>query len=209
MSDEFQAQELRAKIAEQVATKGKRKTKKQWVAPVPNDFGHGRVLAFDQTLTKTGYSVVIKNYRGMRITEGDVLVPEIPEGLSGFEETFAKAEKLGSLLTSTVSCFGPSVDVIVHEMPAVAGYRIESSLLAAREVRRAASIYARGVPVVMISNQTMRTMLNPPEERYEKRFVKQAIESLISDHMRVHKRWTQDVCDSVGLALVYLHKEAS
>lgn len=209
VSDETTVRELRAKIAERVATKGKRKTKKQWKAPVPNDFGHGVVLAFDQTLTKTGFSMVVKNYRGLRITEGNVLVPEIFDDLSGFEETFAKAESLGALLTSTMMMFGVGVDAIVHEMPSVAGWRIESSLMAAREVRRAASIYARGVPVVMISNQSMRAMLNPPGERDEKRFVKRAVEALIPDYMRVTKRWNQDVHDSVGLALAYLHKEAS
>jgi hypothetical protein len=209
MSAETQAQEMRAKIAEQVATKGKRKIKKQWTAPTLDDFAHGTVLALDQTLTKTGFSVVVRDHKGLSIVEGNVILPKIDESLTGFEQTLAKAASMGTLFDALMMMLGSSVSAIVHEMPSVMGYRIESSLMAAREVRRAASTYARSVPVVMVSNQSMRALLNPPEERYEKKFVKKAVEALIPDYQRVTKRWTQDVHDSVGLALTHLYAGSS
>jgi hypothetical protein len=208
MTSETVAQELRAKIADQVANKGKRKTtKKVWVAPVLEDFAHGRVLALDQTLTKTGFSVVTRDHEGLHILEGNMLIPETRSDLKGFELTFAKAASLGNGLDALMLMMSATVDVIVHEMPSVHGYRIESSLMAAREVRRAALGYARGVPVVAISNLSMRAMLNPPNERLGKKYVKSAVEALISDYHRAPKRWNEDVCDSVGLALTYLYQK--
>jgi Holliday junction resolvasome RuvABC endonuclease subunit len=208
MTSETIALALRAKITDQVATKGGKVSKKAWVAPVLEDFAHGRVLALDQTLTKTGFSVVTRDHQGLHVLEGALLRTDHDPDLSGFELTFLKAERMGqhfdALMMMTASC----VDVVVHEMPAVIGYRLESSLMAAREVRRAAFTYARGVPVVMVSNQTMRAMLNAPGERKEKKYVKTAVEALIPTSRRITRHWNVDVCDSVGLALMHLYQKA-
>lgn len=206
VTDETQAQELRARIAEQVATKGVRKpSKKVWKPPALTDFAHGRVLAFDQTLTKTGFSVVVSDYEGLHITEGNVLRPSDRSDLSSFELTLHKAASLGSQLEALMMMLGGTVDLAIHEMPSVHGYRVESSLMAAREVRRAAGL-AR-VKVAMVQNQSMRALLNPPEERGPKKYVKSAIESLIPQDRRHAKSWNQDVADSVGLALTYFHQQ--
>ena len=207
MTAETIALDLRAKIAEQVATKGKRKSKKVWVAPTLDDFAHGKVLALDQTLTKTGFSVVTRDYQGLHVLEGALIHPQWGSDLTAFELTFQKAMIMGqhfdALMMMTASC----VDVIVHEMPAVRGFRLESSLMAAREVRRAAFQYARGVPVVMVPNQSMRALLNAPEERDEKKYVKVAVEALIPPQNRSHRHWNSDVHDSVGLAMTYLNQK--
>ena len=207
VSAETVAQDLRAKIAEQMATKVKRTSKKAWVAPTLADFGHGKVLALDQTLTKTGFSVVAMDHLGLQVLEGGLIHPDHDPYLSGFELTFAKAQVMGQHFDSLMMMVAPFVDVIVHEMPAVMGYRLESSLMAAREVRRAALRHARGVPVVMVPNQSMRALINAPDERDEKKYVKSAIETLIPKHYRKTKQWNVDVCDSVGLALTYLHQK--
>lgn len=208
MSDEAQAQEMRAKIADHVANKGLRKTpKKAWAAPTVMDFVHGTVLALDQTLTSTGFSIVHCDYTGLYVLEGGVMTPKIDSGIVGFEETFAKAENMGLQFDAMMVTACMRVQTIVHEMPAVSGHRIESSLMAAREVRRAASQYARGTPVVMISSQTMRAILNPPFERKEKKHVKSAIETLIPQGRITARRWNEHVCDSVGLALAYLYQQ--
>jgi Holliday junction resolvasome RuvABC endonuclease subunit len=208
MTSETVAQDLRAKIADQVATKGKMRTsKKVWTPPAPEDFAHGRVLAFDQALSKTGFSVVVSDYTGLSIIEGNVILPEDKPDISSFELTLHKAESMGRQFEALMLLLGSTIDVAVHEMSSVHGYRIESSLMAAREVRRAAN-NAR-VKVVMVQNQSMRAMLNPPHERSEKKYVKSAIEAMISEERRHPKRWTQDVADSVGLALTYLHQKNS
>jgi Holliday junction resolvasome RuvABC endonuclease subunit len=197
---------LRAKIAEQVATKGKHKTsKKVWLPPNRAYFAHGRVMGVDQTLTKTGFSVVVSDWEGIQITEGNLVEPEIDESLTGFEATLAKAASMGQQFDALMMFLAPHIDVVVHEMPSVHGYRIESSLMAAREVRRAAGI-AR-VKVAVVQNQSMRALLNPPHERSEKKYVKLAIEALIPQAQRMPRRWNADVADSVGLALTYLHQK--
>ena len=205
MSETDLLEQMRQRIAEG----GKPKvSKKAWTAPVREDFALGRVLAFDQTLTKTGFSLVVHDNASLRVAEANLLLPEVDKSLKGFEQTFARAAWLDLRLPMLMALLAPQVDVVVHEMPAVQGYRTESSLMAAQCVRRAARGAVGGVPVAMVSNQTMRKVLNAPEQRFEKKYVGQAVDALIPAEQRTAKRWNQDVHDSVGLALTYLYQKA-
>lgn len=208
MNAEEVAADLRERIAEHVAAKGvKKPSKKVWTAPVEADFGLGTVLAFDQTATKTGFAVVRHGHDGLYVLDGNLVETKAGEGLVGFEQTLRKSVAMEQALSRVVMLLGASVDAIVHEMPAVSGYRIESSLLGAHAVRMAALAHARGVPVRTISNQAMRAVLNAPEQRDEKRYVGIAVDALIPRQQRTTKRWNQDVHDAVGLALTYLYQK--
>lgn len=209
MNDEEKAAALREQIAEHVATQGTRKpSKKVWTAPTEADFGHGTVLAFDQTVTKTGYAVVRHGHDGLHVLDGNLIVPKAGNHLLGFEQTLVKSVAMEQALNMVLMLVGGSIDVVVHEMPAVTGYRIESSLLGAHAVRVATLNHARGVPVRSVSNQAMRAVLNTPEERHEKKYVGIAVNDLIPRERRTTQRWNQDVHDAVGLALTYLYQKA-
>lgn len=199
---------MRAKVREGAATPKKRK--KEWSPPDPTRFRHGYVLSFDQTLTHTGWAAVISGADGIWL--GATGSFPLTSEKTGFEGTYDKAERLYQSLCRVMIGFSMSAEAIVTEMPAVQGYRTESSLMAGREVRRAAAEYARGVPVVTVANQTMRALLNPPEQRYEKHHVKSAVEALIPEVARTGRpitRWNQNVHDAVGLALTYLYEKES
>lgn len=182
--------------------------KKVWTPPDPARFRLGGVLAFDQTLTNTGYALVYSDHAGLMVVGAGVL--EARTSLTGFEETYAKAERLERGISEAVR-YGAlaSVSAIVHEMPSVQGYRTESSLLAGYLVRRAARDYARGIPVVAVSNLAMKALLLPPGQRDEKKYVRQAVESLIPKERRekpMVQRWNEHVHDAVGLALTFLYE---
>jgi hypothetical protein len=185
------------------ATPARRGRRRAWVEPVPEDFAYGTALAFDQTLTKTGWAVVVNNDFGLQVSAGGRLMPEPPEDLTGFEQTFAKAERMGLLIQRTLSLQRTQmVDVVVHEMPAVRGHRIESSLMAAREVRRSASQYGR--PVAMVSRQHAYAVLvgHPHGDKAEGTA---RVNALVPAHRRNTRAWNQDVHDAVLLGLQWLH----
>ena len=204
-------EEMRESVREKAA-KGPRPSKKVWTPPDPARFRHGRVLAFDQTLTNTGVALVVNDHAGLTVAYADLIGPFDRGDLRGFEETYSKAFRCEQVIAwhvSTMMTTSIPPDTIVHEMPSVQGYRTESSLMAGYFVRRAAHHEARGVPVVAIQNQAMRTLLNHPHERYDKKFVKAAVESLIPKERRakphVH-RWNEHVHDAVALALTHLYQ---
>lgn len=200
---------LRERIKEASAGK-KRGRNKVWTEPQVEDFAQGWVLAFDQTLTKTGWVVLVNNrtdeyagkwlFPGLQIRAGGVLRPEKNESLRSFEETLAKAEAMANAIESVIEHYS-WVNAIVHEMPSVAGHRVESSLMAAREIRR---INAGRRPVVMISRIAAYATLTGGGT-FEKKHMTEAVNRLIPPENRTTERWTQDVHDAAGVALKYLY----
>lgn len=179
---------------------------KVWVQPGVLDMAHGWVLSFDQTLTKTGWSVLEHcPDSGLRLHAGGVLVPEVSPDLKSFEQTFARALALDMSIEILVSTWCDRIDAIVHEMPAVMGYRIESSLMAAFCIRRAAVERSALDKVAMISKQHAKAVWLGPDKGYEKRHVTSLVNEMIPASHRTTQRWTQDVHDSVLLALQHLH----
>jgi hypothetical protein len=188
-----------------------RRASANWSAPTVDSFGYGRILAFDQTLTKTGWSFVENTpEEGLRVIEANLLMPQV--AMEGFEATYEKARLIGGAVEMIVSIHGGDVDEVVHEMPAVQGRRIESSLMAGREVRRAVSVHCPTTPLRMVSKQQAASLLLPPDRRQakdSKAAVKAVVNTLIPPEMRHAQRWNQDVTDSVALALtrLYFRKE--
>lgn len=207
MSAETDATQVRDAIRASVAARKVREpSKKVWSAPAAEDFAFGTVLAFDQTITKTGVALVDHDYTGIHVRVTNLIKPVAGDHLRGFEQTLTKSLAMERGVCGVLLMLG-KVDAIVHEMPSVMGYRIESSLLAAHSVRSMASQHSRGVPVHMVSNQAMRAVLNAPDQRDEKKYVKAAVEALVDMSARGPGPWNQDVHDAVGLALTYLHKQ--
>ncbi len=195
--------------AREKAAAGPKRRKKAWEPPDPSRFRHGLVLAFDQTLTNTGVALLRSDYGGLALEYAESVT--VRSDLTSFEGTYDKADKMERGLAGLMSALaGLGVTGIVHEMPSVSGYRIESALIGGYLVRRLARTYARGVPMTAVSNRSMRTLLNAPDERDEKRYVRQAVESLIPEEGRTGefiRNWNEHVHDAAALALTHLYQK--
>lgn len=194
-------EEMRA--ATRAKGKDPRVTKKMWVQPEVEDFAYGGVLTFDQTLSKTGWAQVWNDPDdGLYIRVADVLL--VPaEVATGFEQTFLRAAEMGFLLDAVVEFWSDIPVDIVHEMPSVHGKRIESSLMAAREIRRV-NVEHHCRDIHMINRQAAYATI-VGDRHAPKRVMKAAVERLIPESRRTVRRWNQDVTDSVGLALKHLY----
>ena len=184
--------ELRAKIAEGKKPKA---SKKKWEQPTVDDLAHGHVLAFDQTLSNTGMAWVINDKQGLRAIDCANLKP--PSGdYKGHEGSIRK----GLWLQSTfVRLRGEcrNAQEIVYEQPAVMGYRIESSLMAAMALRlawpTAVGIYNQHAKAVFLGTG-----------QHTKADVKECINSYIPNWQRTGP-WNEHVRDAVLLGLTYLY----
>jgi hypothetical protein len=126
-----------------LAADTKRHTKQGWQPLTPDDLGHGRVLAFDQSLTATGWVKVIRGYDGVLVVgagkvrdlysgEKNSIETQLRRGVEVFEQAY--------VLIDEATHAGYSV---IHESPpnpaAVKGGGY-GSLLAAQSVRNAAAL---------------------------------------------------------------------
>ncbi len=201
------ALEQMRQTAREKAAAGPKRRKKAWEPPDPSRFRHGICLAFDQTLTNTGIGLVRSDHNGLVVMYAESLT--VKSDLTSFEQTYDKANKMKRAIAAPMSALTSiGVTAIVHEMPSVQGHRIESALMAGYLVREAADTWARGIPVTAVSNRSMRALLNAPDERVEKKHVRQAVESLIPEDGRTGefiRNWNEHVHDAVGLALTRLY----
>lgn len=194
------AEDLLARVRDHTPTK--RGKKKVFEQPESSDFGEGVVLAFDQTLTKTGWSLVVHHHGLLGVPDCGVLEAR-PEGVTGFEETFAKDLLMEERIRRVVmQGSGYRLIAIVHEMPAVKGYRLESSLMAAAAIRRQVRRQVMNVPVVMINRQSAyAALVGAPADQKAKGTA--TVNRLLAYHRG--QRWTQDIHDAVLLGLKHLH----
>lgn len=167
--------DLRSRIGAAAKPRARR-AKKEWVAPTAEDFAEGSVLTFDQTLTHTGWSVLHSLRGRVWVTATGMCIPSSTD-LKGLVETLWRAEQIYEQIYQVMSDHHHSVDFVVHEMPAVVGYRLESSLMAAREVQRAWLAVSSKSELRPVYNQHMEKVLLHPDDRRvdKKRHVKEAV----------------------------------
>lgn len=96
----------------------------------PALLGPGTVLAFDPSLSNTGWSV-IRHRTGHAPETLACGVVHTTSDLSSHEKTFARAVQLRERLLPITTEWLPRVNHVACERPAVAGHRIESALVAA------------------------------------------------------------------------------
>lgn len=190
------------------ALKGKTKPKKStWKAPTPEALAEGKVLAFDQTFSKTGWALLDTTQGGCTVlTKGYIQEPPIPDESSRFRDILRRTDWMGERITEVVrDClhvFG-RVEVL-HEAPILHGNRVEASLLGAVKVWEACKTYHLGQPVI-IENRRMLTVLVPPGERVNqtgKSHIRRALEPFVDTSGR---GWNEHNRDALALALTYLH----
>ena len=198
---------MRAQVQEKKA-KGQARRAKRWTAPSAESFRHGVVLSFDQTLTNTGISVLRSDYNGLSLLYARC--EKVSTDRVSFEGTYDKADKMElRIIANLMMATGFDLTDIVYEMPSVQGQRIESALIGGLLVTRAVKQHARGFRPKAVSNRSMKALLLPPDKRYEKKHVREMIESLIPPENRANHiyNWNEHVHDSVALALTHLYRQ--
>lgn len=176
-----------------------------WRPPQPKDFAYGEVLAFDQTLSHTGWvALAHDDDDGLRLWATGMIEP--CTDLTSHEGTYAKAEALERGIQEVVDYYSFFRGLrIVYERPAMVGKRIESALMAGREVHRASEGYA-----IAVANQhAKKVIVGRAGSRFDpvtKAHVKEAVERIVTPPSirRLHP-WNEHTRDAVMLALTFLY----
>lgn len=195
--------ELRDRVRAAAEGKRARPRKKEWQAPLVTDFATGSVLSFDQTITHTGWCLL--HVVGGRIdvaAKGTINEPPTPD-LRSFMDTLQRAvymaERVGAVVRDN---WEPGVHVVA-EMPAVMGYRIESSLLGAMGVWQAVVAHTpRARPHALVGKQHMEAVLVSPDDRMNG---KPAVKRALSRYLDVGTGWNQHNRDALANGLTYLY----
>ena len=172
-------------------------------------FAEGLVLAFDQTLGNTGVSVVKNSADGLEVVYTGIFKRTDP--LKGFDRTIKRGLEFKKELYDWMLNFSylPKLTAVVHEMPAVRGYRIESSLIASFIVHQVVDDLGLSIPLCSISNQHGKKVVGL-KNTASKADVKFAVEKILNyDEGDIAKPviWNQHVSDSVMLGLTYLYDQ--
>lgn len=195
---------LRERIRE-TKTKSVKKRPPKWKPVTEIELSPLRVLAFDQTLSNTGWAVVGYDRKtGIEVIAGGIISPS-KDARGSFWETYEKSIQLSIGVRKVFDEVADDVDFVCFETPPVGqAFRPESSLIAGQVVYAAAR--KADLPIVMVGNQRMRAKLIPPEHRGErtKRSVKDAVEAIIPPKNRQLDRWNEHIIDAVGLGVCSL-----
>jgi Holliday junction resolvasome RuvABC endonuclease subunit len=164
------------------------------IDPDPGLLAVGTVLAFDATLTNTGWSAVRND--GRRI---EVLAAGCHSAASqrtSHEGSFDKGTAQLSPITSVLAAWGGAAEHIVCERPAVSGYRTESAFLAAFCVH-----LASGGRAVLVSRQHVLSLLLGPG-RHTKAAARTAAHRWIPE--RGGARFNEHIADAELAAITHL-----
>lgn len=183
------------------------KVAQPWEPPSLDDFGYGRVLAFDQSLTATGWiELVHPPGRGMQVV--DVGSIKVPEAVKGVETdlrrgviVYREARHLICYARIRGCCF-------VHESPpnmaALKGKGSPvSSLMAAQAVRCAAE--EENVEIEMLGAQPAKKLVS--NQSKEKTIAHDMLKQHYLPHIEGGEKVTNEgQRDALLLALLKLHR---
>jgi Holliday junction resolvasome RuvABC endonuclease subunit len=169
----------------------------------------GVVLAFDQSLARTGWALLDASTTGQTMKVLKVgMLPTEPGDVTGFEDSFQRGVALYEMASSLISEHVPSV--VVHEMPAVQrgqSRNREAPFVSAMAIRCAC--YTTRSKVVMLNAQHVRKRL-VGSAKAEKKDVResligfQILEGVTRSELDY---WNSDVFDAMALAVVYATQE--
>lgn len=158
-----------------------------------------RVLAFDQTLTKTAWVMTEVVHNGVHVWAKGMLKQRTER--TGFMETYDKAAQLREAAWELLRRFQSGSllrpDVIVAECPAVGGYRIESSLMAGFVLYETFGAER----VNWVNAQHVKSVLGGPTCK-EKADLKPVLAQLRPDSGT--REWNEDQRDALANGLGYL-----
>lgn len=184
--------------AEAIKARRPRKVKEEWVPPTLADLASGRILAFDQTINKTGFAMFgVKDGTFVEWEHGTLRVEADPLW-TGHLDTLYRARMMSKEIRQVVNTWARLGPVVVHELPAVHGYRTESSLLAAHAIQMACE--EEGLRYIAVANQHMKKVMID-NSGVSKAEVKKAVLALTG----ASGSWNQDNADALALGCTYLY----
>jgi hypothetical protein len=189
------------------ATEAKRQLPKRgWVPPVRENFRPAQILCFDQTLSHCGWAILATDQEKISVPAcGVIVAPKFAVGERGFAATFTKsilvAEGMKRILRDNLGSF----EGVVAEMPAVAGYRTESSLVAA--VTLVQTLHDMGEPWPEFVSRNRAASVLCGDRAAPKGVTGAFVDQMVQD--RHPKPWNEHVRDAVFVGLQSLHKEIS
>lgn len=122
--------------AEHVPAKSKAK-KAEWRPPTVDDLGYGCLLAFDPSLSATGFVALERTLDCFRVMGAVTLRGDAPSILTGWTQTFRQSMDIRAKLRGLLRGYDPDVWEIVVESPPMGGGKIlspESAILVANDL---------------------------------------------------------------------------
>jgi Holliday junction resolvasome RuvABC endonuclease subunit len=169
----------------------------------------GRLLAFDQSLARTGWALLDADASKQTLKVCEVgMLPTEPGDVTGFEDSFRRGVEL--YRSSAALIWQHEPDIIVHEMPAVRRERSrnqEAPFVSAMAIRCAAA--ATKAEVVMVNAQHVKKRLTG-NAKADKKDVREAligspsVEGIARSELDY---WNSDVFDAMALAVVHATQE--
>lgn len=199
------ADEILKKIKEYAGQALRKTTKENYRPPRPEDFRHSRILAFDQTLSNCGWAILDTKGLGPRVSAcGVIKPPAFERGEKGFEATFVKSMYIARDIRTLLEELDGQFEEAVAELPAVMGYRTESSLVAGVTIIQKLDELGYEMPV-FIPRQRAAAIL-AGDRRASKAVCKGVVEDLIEDRRPKGSPWNEHVHDAVFAGLMHLYR---
>lgn len=204
----MEPEEILHRIKEYARLSRKPRTDGSYAPPQPDDFVPSEtILCFDQTLSNCGWAVLSTETPDGRPVVRDcgvVRPPAFERGEKGFEATFVKSVFIARELRKLLDRSGYGSYRVVAELPAVQGYRTESSLVAAVTLVQALDERGSDIPVFVSRQQAAAVLCG--DRSAPKAMSKALVNDLIGDRHPSGLPWNEHVHDAVFIGLRYLHK---
>ncbi|THA72461.1 hypothetical protein E6R60_26380 [Streptomyces sp. A0642] len=184
-------------------------TRKRWSPPLYSDFATATVQVFDQSLSNTGAVLLRSSGTGITLLATAMIRPPADiQAIKSYEGNCARADSLYAGLKRARTGYAAAADVVLYERPPVKGQRMESIIMAGREVHRVTNGSAilvdnRHAKAVIVGRAGNRS--NPVTKAH----VKEAVERYITPPEQQGKimPWNEHTRDACLLALAWLYDE--
>lgn len=190
-----------------VAPEPKKKAKKDpWVPLMTDIMGYANVLAFDPSLSATGFvALTHTKHSGLHVIESATLSGAVPEDATGWERDMAVAEDLEDQLERLSTRFSLHEWEVVTEAPPLGGGQIrspESAILACKTIRsvfrrRGFTLLPMQSPQAHKKATVGNSMIKKPEHH---KLLAPVLEGLLSGSLHLITNGAKRDAVSVGLA---------
>jgi Holliday junction resolvasome RuvABC endonuclease subunit len=173
--------------------------------PNPEDFRRANILCFDQTLSNCGWAVLNTEHGHPRVSAcGVIRPPAFQKGERGFEATFVKSLYLARDLRLLLRELSGQFDEVVGELPAVLGYRTESSLVAAVTLCQQLDEMGQDIPTFIPRQRAAAVLAG--DGRASKTVSKGVVNDLVGARRPKDQPWNEHVHDAVFVGLMHLYR---
>lgn len=200
-------EEILARVKAAVAASNIRRPKAAFRPPTPDDFAPDvQILCFDQALANCGWALLNTEETISVALSGTIRRPLL-NGEKGFEATFARSVSLSRAISQLLIELYGQFESTVLELPAVQGYRTESSLIAAVTICVELDRMGLAQPHFISRQAAAAHLVN--DRHAPKAVTSQFVNAMVTTHPRANGQWTEHVRDSVLVGLEHLYLEES